>query len=74
MSDRAQNAERELEVTKRSVQDLKAQVTQQRNRVRQLEEQIETDDTVERMEKSMKGVQERAESLEFQLSKMKQVR
>ncbi|KAG9006805.1 hypothetical protein FRB94_000401 [Tulasnella sp. JGI-2019a] len=72
MSDRAQNAERELEVTKRGAADLKTQLSQQRARVRQLEEQIEQDDRVEQMEKSMKGVQDRAESLEFQLSKLKQ--
>ncbi|KAG8862724.1 hypothetical protein FRB96_000734 [Tulasnella sp. 330] len=72
MSERAHNAERELEITKRGVTDLKTQLSQQRARVRQLEEQIEQDDRVEQIERSMKGAQDRAESLEFQLSKLKQ--
>ena len=73
-SDRLRDTERDLELTKRTANDLKTQLTQQRNRVRQLEEQIQADDRVEQMEKSLKGVQDRAESLEFQLSKDKQVK
>ncbi|KAG8912562.1 hypothetical protein FRC00_004250 [Tulasnella sp. 408] len=72
LQDKIQAAERELELTKRNASDLKAQLTQQRARVKQLEDQIEADDRVEQMEKSMKGIQDRAESLEFQLSKVKQ--
>lgn len=73
LQDKVQAVERELELTKRNASDLKAQLTQQRGRVKQLEGQIESDDRVEQMEKSMKGIQDRAESLEFQLSKVKQV-
>ncbi|KAG8930298.1 hypothetical protein FRC01_002964 [Tulasnella sp. 417] len=72
LQDKIQTTERELELTKRNASDLKAQLTQQRARVKQLEDQIESDDRVEQMEKSMKGIQDRAESLEFQLSKVKQ--
>ncbi|KAG8947217.1 hypothetical protein FRC04_010940 [Tulasnella sp. 424] len=72
LQDKVQAVERELELTKRNASDLKAQLTQQRARVKQLEDQIESDDRVEQMEKSMKGIQDRAESLEFQLSKVKQ--
>lgn len=72
LQDKIQATERELELTKRNASDLKAQLNQQRARVKQLEDQIESDDRVEQMEKSMKGIQDRAESLEFQLSKVKQ--
>ncbi|KAG8976708.1 hypothetical protein FRB90_009047, partial [Tulasnella sp. 427] len=72
LQNKVQSTERELELTKRNASDLKAQLSQQRARVKQLEDQIEADDRVEQMEKSMKGIQDRAESLEFQLSKVKQ--
>lgn len=74
LSEKKQDVERELELTKRNANDLKIQLSQQRNRVRQLEEQIQNDDRLDQMEKSMKGIQDRAESLEFQLSKVKQVK
>lgn len=73
LSERSETTDRELRLSKQTASDLKAQLTQQRQRVRQLEEQIEGDDRVEQMEKSMKGLQDRAESLEFQLNKAKQV-
>jgi predicted RNase H-like nuclease (RuvC/YqgF family) len=42
-------------------------------RIRELEEEVQANDRVETLEKSLKGTQDRAESLEFQLSKSKQV-
>jgi myosin protein heavy chain len=41
--------------------------------VRELKEQIQSDDRLERAENSLKNTQNRADELEFQLSKLKQV-
>ena len=43
-------------------------------RLQELTEQIQSDDRVERLEQSLKHSQDRADELEFQLSKVKQVR
>ena len=43
-------------------------------KVRELEEQIESDDRAERLEETLKNTQDRADELEFQLSKLRQVR
>ena len=42
-------------------------------RLRELEEQVQADDRVERLEISLKNTQDRADELEFQLVKVKQV-
>lgn len=44
-----------------------------KRRLRELEEQIQSDDRVERLESSLKHTQDRADELEFQLTKVKQV-
>jgi len=54
--------------------NLKQEADQYRRRVRELEEQIQSDDRVERLENSLKNTQDRADELEFQLSKVKQAR
>jgi DNA repair ATPase RecN len=41
--------------------------------LRELEEQMQSDDRVERLENSLKNMQDRADELEFQLSKLKSV-
>jgi hypothetical protein len=51
---------------------VKSASEQHQQRVRDLEEQIESDDRAERLEESLKNTQDRAEELEFQLSKLKQ--
>jgi myosin protein heavy chain len=51
---------------------VKSASEQHQQRVRELEEQIESDDRAERLEESLKNTQDRAEELEFQLSKLKQ--
>lgn len=43
-------------------------------RLQELTEQIQSDDRLERLEQSLKHSQDRADELEFQLSKVKQVR
>lgn len=44
-----------------------------KRKLRELEEQVQNDDRVERLENSLKHTQDRADELEFQLSKLKQV-
>jgi chromosome segregation ATPase len=60
-------------MTKGEAQEVRSQLRQHESRVRELEEQIQSDDRVENLEISLKGTQERAESLEYQLTKSKQV-
>lgn len=55
-----------------SMNNLKHETEQHQHRVRELEEQIQSDDRVERLEESLKNTQDRADELEFQLSKLKQ--
>lgn len=65
--------ERELHLTHGSLNDLRSQAEQHQRKVQELEEQIQSDDRLERMEDSLKNTQERADELDFQLSKLKQV-
>jgi myosin protein heavy chain len=53
--------------------DLKKEAEQHQRKVRELKEQIQSDDRLERAENSLKNTQNRADELEFQLSKLKQV-
>jgi predicted RNase H-like nuclease (RuvC/YqgF family) len=62
-----------LQLTNATVSDLRTEADQYRRRTRELEEQIQSDDRVERLERSLKNNQDRADELEFQLSKLKQV-
>lgn len=52
---------------------LRAQSEQYQRRVRELEEQIESDDRAEKLEGVLQNTQDRAAELEFQVSKLKQV-
>lgn len=53
---------------------LRGQVEQYQRRVHDLEEQIESDDRAERLEVELQHTQDRAAELEFQVSKLQQVR
>jgi chromosome segregation ATPase len=64
--------ERELQLLNASLAEVRSSSEQHQQRVRELEEQIESDDRAERLEESLKNTQNRAEELEFQLSKLKQ--
>lgn len=66
--------ERELHLTSANANDLRAQVEKRDRRTRELEEQIQNDDRVERLEKLLQNTQSRADELEFQLSKLGQVK
>ncbi len=56
-----------------TVADLRTQASTAQRRVRELEEQIEADDRAERLEETLKNTQNRADELEFQVSKLQQV-
>ncbi|KAG6846055.1 hypothetical protein H0H87_006419 [Tephrocybe sp. NHM501043] len=72
LTERYRDAERELQITTSSLNDLTEEAERHLRRVRELEEQIQSDDRVERLENSLKNTQDRADELEFQLSKLKQ--
>ena len=57
-----------------NLEELRSQSEQYQRRVRELEEQIESDDRAERLEATLQNTQDRAAELEFQVSKLKQVR
>ena len=62
-----------MQLTKGAVEDHRAEAEEASRRVRELEEQIQSDDRAERAEAALQNVQERATELELQLSKLKQV-
>lgn len=66
--------ERELQLLTGTVTDLRSESERHKQRVRELEEQIQSDDRAERLEIALQNTQNRADELEFQLSKLKQVR
>lgn len=66
--------EREIQLRKAELEEIQATSSQHQQRVRELEEQIESDDRADKLEISLKNTQDRAEELEFQLNKIQQVR
>ena len=62
-----------MQLTKGAVEDHRAEAEEASRRVRELEEQIQSDDRAERAEAALQNVQNRATELELQLSKLKQV-
>ncbi|KAG6842380.1 hypothetical protein C0991_007510 [Blastosporella zonata] len=72
LTERHRDTERELQIITSSMNDLTEEAERHQRRVRELEEQIQSDDRVERLENSLKNTQDRADELEFQLSKLKQ--
>ncbi|KAF8963934.1 hypothetical protein BDZ97DRAFT_1919464 [Flammula alnicola] len=65
--------ERQLQLTAASAAELRKEADESQRKLRELEEQIQSDDRVERLENSLKHTQDRADELEFQLAKLKQV-
>lgn len=68
-----QPKERQLQLVTASASEYRKEMEQSQRKLRELEEQIQSDDRVERLENSLKHTQDRADELEFQLSKLKQV-
>ncbi|KAH7915714.1 hypothetical protein BJ138DRAFT_997362 [Hygrophoropsis aurantiaca] len=72
LGDRYRDQEREHQLALATVEELRGTADQHQRRARELEEQIQSDDRAERLEESLKNTQDRADELEFQLSKLKQ--
>lgn len=66
--------ERELQLTNGALDELRGEADSYQRRVRELEEHIQSDDRAEKLEESLKNTQERADELEFRLSKLTQAR
>lgn len=62
-----------MQIANGALTSARKEVEKHRRRVRELEEQIQSDDRADRLEASLKNTQDRADELEFQLSKFKQV-
>jgi myosin protein heavy chain len=65
--------ERRLQIAAAEAADSHKAAHEYRRRLRELEEQIQADDRAERLEVSLKNTQDRADEMEFQLAKVKQV-
>jgi chromosome segregation ATPase len=65
--------ERDLDHSRKEVADLRDKSTRLEGQLRDLQEQIQGDDRVEKLEGSLKGLQDRSNSLESQLARVKQV-
>jgi len=65
--------ERELQLTNGALNEIQAEADRHQRKARELEERIQNDDRVEKLEGVLKDTQDRAEELEFQLSKLNQV-
>ena len=65
--------ERQLQYATASASDSRKEMEKLLRELRELEEQMQSDDRVERLENSLKNMQDRADELEFQLSKLKPV-
>ena len=65
--------ERELQLTNGALNDIQAEADRHQRKARELEERIQNDDRAEKLEGVLKDTQDRAEELEFQLSKLNQV-
>jgi len=53
---------------------LQAEADRHQRKAQELEERIQNDDRVEKLESVLKDTQDRADELEFQLSKLNQVK
>ncbi|KAF8640607.1 hypothetical protein AX17_000268 [Amanita inopinata Kibby_2008] len=73
LADRCRDQERQLQLANGSISELRKDADTSQRRVRELEEQIQSDDRVEHLEESLKNTQNRTDELEFQLSKLRQV-
>ena len=66
--------ERELQLTNGALNDLQAEADRHQRKARELEERIQNDDRAEKLEGLLKDTQDRGDELEFQLSKLNQVK
>ncbi|CAG7847554.1 SubName: Full=Uncharacterized protein {ECO:0000313/EMBL:CCA68985.1} [Serendipita indica DSM 11827] len=71
-SDTLRQKERDLDLARKEISDLHEKSNRLELTLRDLREQIEADDRVDRLEASLKSLQDRSNSLESQLAKTKQ--
>ena len=60
----------QLDLIRRNAGELKTQLDSRERELKGLKDQLEADDRVDTLERSLQGTQDRAEELEFQLSKV----
>lgn len=72
LAERHRDQERQLQLANVTINELREEASQHRQKARELQEQISNDDRVEKLEVSLKNTQNRADELEFQLSKLTQ--
>ncbi|KAI0673603.1 hypothetical protein C8Q78DRAFT_1017957 [Trametes maxima] len=72
LTDKSRDQEQQIQFLNGRVEELKKQSDEYLERVEELEERIKNDDRVERLEETLKNTQDRADDLEFQLSKLRQ--
>jgi len=63
-----------LQLTNGALNGLQAEADRHQRKARELEERIENDDRAEKLEGVLKDTQDRTDELEFQLSKLNQVK
>ncbi|KAK0208971.1 hypothetical protein DFS33DRAFT_489860 [Desarmillaria ectypa] len=73
LTEKNREQERELQLSNATSNNLQKETDDYKRRLRELEEQIESDDRAEKLENTLKNTQDRSDELEFQLSKLKQV-
>lgn len=71
--DTIQPKERELDISRSDAASAQQKAGELATRLRDLQEQIQADDRAEKLEVSLKGLQERSDSLESQLARVRQV-
>ncbi|KAJ2912488.1 hypothetical protein MD484_g7924, partial [Candolleomyces efflorescens] len=72
LADKSRDLERQLQLSTVAATESRKEAEDANRRLQELTEQIQTDDRVERSEQSLKHSQDRADELEFQLSKLRQ--
>lgn len=65
--------ERQLQLVTASATEARKDAERYQRNLKELEEQVQNDDRLERVEASLRNTQERTDELEFQLSKVKHV-
>jgi predicted nucleic acid-binding Zn-ribbon protein len=71
--DTIQLKERDLDISKSDATSAQQKADELASKLRDLQEQIQADDRAEKLEISLKGLQERSSSLESQLARVRQV-
>ncbi|KIM33049.1 hypothetical protein M408DRAFT_20362 [Serendipita vermifera MAFF 305830] len=72
LSERIRQKERDLDISRSDATGAQEKANELATKLRDLQEQIQADDRVEKLEASLKGLQDRSDSLESQLARVKQ--